>query len=317
MAAGVAAGFFICRGLPPSKSLVNAAWSRDLVQVDRNLEWYDQGDLARGDYWASLLVAVTQEDDDPGILKRLLREEPGIEVVDWALVAAGLEEGRRRLAAGFFPPESKEKREAESYIRVMEDISSILHDYRSGLAGRSTVWQSAPGYGAERMKTQVEHLYGAFYRAIWKQGDQEHLVCLRYPGAELFGTPYDVSVFDRAMRLVRWGEITAQQDGIPYGLVEVRGAAKQAIPDGRSAWRLAVITYYPDSGIDPSKRFLRDDTGDTETDEGNNIDTVVVGWEDEPVDADSRYLFGLLPTSRVRWAEPCVSPLLRRHGASE
>jgi Ankyrin repeats (3 copies) len=246
------------------------------------------------------------------VVKRLLREEPGIDAVDWALVAASFE------IADFQVPGITVtivgKLNGAPHIEAVKSVVPLLHDYRSGLAGRSTLWHGAVGVGADRMTGRSP---SEVYRALWKQGDRQYLVCLQYPGMDLFGRPYGVLVFDRDMRVVRRGEIIGYDPSVPYGLVEIRDAPNVSSPDGVSGWRLAVIAYDFDKGVTANKILMRDATTDTVS-EGDGILTVLVEWEGEQ-DPDARYLFELspFPASRIRWAEPGVSPLFGQRGARE
>jgi hypothetical protein len=78
------------------------------------------------------------------------------------------------------------------------------------------------------------------YCTLWKQDGESVLVCLRYPGLELFGTPYDVAILNTNMQITRQGEITAYQDDTPYCIAEVTTDDKE-LPEGlRGKWLLSV-----------------------------------------------------------------------------
>ncbi len=97
------------------------------------------------------------------------------------------------------------------------------------------------GNGLERMLVTDPPDSRAPYQAVWRRSDSEDaVVCMRYPGLELCGTPYDITVSDADGTVVRRGQITAGQDATPYCLVEVR-AQNHRLPQGlRGEWLLAV-----------------------------------------------------------------------------
>jgi hypothetical protein len=80
------------------------------------------------------------------------------------------------------------------------------------------------------------------YRSVWVRNDRpDELVCLQYPGQELFGTPYRVLIYDRNLKLVRSGELTAQQDGEPLAIVELKAEGKGIPATRRGKWQLAIV----------------------------------------------------------------------------
>src|SRR5258707_13198486 len=78
------------------------------------------------------------------------------------------------------------------------------------------------------------------YRTIWKRDDGDLLACLRFPGAELFGTPYDVAILSTNLKILRHGEITAYQYDTPYCIAEVMTNDKELPERLRNKWLLAV-----------------------------------------------------------------------------
>lgn len=153
-----------------------------------------------------------------------------------------------------------------------------------------------PGYGY------------AVYLGVW-QGPEPHLVVLKYPGGELFGTPYDVAVLDQHMALVRCGSITTQQDDVPYGLVEIRATGEKVAPSLRDRWLLGVATWNPDTPFEEDAPTVLSTQGTENQARANRPYVVPVEWwgdaEVEKDYSDFRSLFLHQPTE-VRWAESLV-----------
>lgn len=104
----------------------------------------------------------------------------------------------------------------------------------------TNVWKAAEGVLPGRMITQEGSRRIPLYRTIWNHSDGDILVCLRYPGVECFGTPYDIVLVNTSMQIIRRGEITAGQDDTPYCIAEVM-ADDERLPAGlRNKWLLAV-----------------------------------------------------------------------------
>lgn len=134
-------------------------------------------------------------------------------------------------------------------IQVATLFLALLLSYSSALAQRFSgknavlsvkVWQTAEGILSGRMLSSAENADFPLYRTVWKRADADFLVCLRYPGAEGFGTPYDVAIVNTNMQIIRHGEITASQNDTPYCIAEVM-ANDEALPEElRNKWLLAV-----------------------------------------------------------------------------
>lgn len=102
------------------------------------------------------------------------------------------------------------------------------------------VWREAQGVSPKRMVSSESDNEWTLYRTIWKKADDDYLVCLRYPGCELGGTPYDVAVFNADMTIIRRGHVCARQDDTPYCIAEVM-TGDEILPEQlRNKWLLAV-----------------------------------------------------------------------------
>lgn len=109
-----------------------------------------------------------------------------------------------------------------------------------GSFATTDIWRDADGYDISRMVING----GSYplYRTLWVTSDgEELLLCLQYPGGELFGTRYNVFIYDNKMRMLRHGELVAQQDDEPLAIVEVRPTS-EGLPESRNGkWQLAVV----------------------------------------------------------------------------
>lgn len=104
----------------------------------------------------------------------------------------------------------------------------------------TNVWRAAEGLLPNRMLAADVRGFYPLYRTLWKRNEGDFLVCLRYPGMEFSGTPYDIAVLSTNMEIVRHGEVTANDTDTPYCLAEVM-TDDTRLPDRlRKSWLLAV-----------------------------------------------------------------------------
>jgi len=104
----------------------------------------------------------------------------------------------------------------------------------------TNVWRAAEGLLPDRMHAADVRGFYPLYRTLWKRNEGDLLVCLRYPGMEFSGRPYDIAVLSTNMGIVRHGEVTASDGDTPYCLAEVM-TDDTKLPDRlRRRWLLAV-----------------------------------------------------------------------------
>jgi len=101
-------------------------------------------------------------------------------------------------------------------------------------------WRAAAGLHKDRMIATNAQTAFTLYRTLWQRTNEQVLVCLQYPGLELFGTPYNVTVYDSKLQIIRRGDITAYQDDTPYCLAEVKSDDGNLPPELRGQWLFAV-----------------------------------------------------------------------------
>lgn len=101
-------------------------------------------------------------------------------------------------------------------------------------------WRTAAGFHKDRMVATNAETAFTLYRTVWQRTNEQMLVCLQYPGIEMFGTPYDVTVYDSKLKVVRKGEITAYQNDTPYCLAEVKTDGANLPDKMRGQWLFAV-----------------------------------------------------------------------------
>lgn len=121
------------------------------------------------------------------------------------------------------------------------------------------LWGEAKGILPSRMASDAG-AYFTIYRTVWKHPDGDRLVCLHYPGLELFGTPYDLAIFDRDFKVLYQTQTGAPQNDTPYCIALVRLGRPGDLP--RNKWAFAFATWgnhYQDiqSG-ETTLGFLRD-----------------------------------------------------------
>jgi hypothetical protein len=175
---------------------------------------------------------------------------------------------------------------------LLSHLSAIAQRFSAKNATLGTdVWRTAEGILPGRMLAPAAKGDFPLYRTVWKREQGNFLVCLRYPGLELFGTPYDVAILSTNMQIVRHGEITAYQDDTPYCIAEVMSDDKE-LPDGlRGRWLLAVGFW--ENHFQERQRIMRAN-GAT-----NSADSFKVALETLP----SGFYFEL-----VRWNDDPVQP---------
>ena len=90
-----------------------------------------------------------------------------------------------------------------------------------------------------------------FYQAVWESVGGKRLTLVIPAAAELAGTPYDVFVLDRSLRLKRRGTVVAGQGDKPYGMFEIKSASA-SLPEGyRGEWSLAIAFWPRGREFDP------------------------------------------------------------------
>lgn len=143
---------------------------------------------------------------------------------------------------------------------------------------RSELWQSARGYDLDRMIINGGSY--SLYRTVWQSEGEQYLVCLQYPGVELFGTPYNVFLYDRDLVMLRHGTITAQQDYEPLAIVEVRPDNDELPPTRNEIWQLAVVFSHRSHQWDSTKPIQI--TGfDAPDDAANYVMCELIDWADD------------------------------------
>ncbi len=176
---------------------------------------------------------------------------------------------------------------------------------RLGLRSTDGVWQAARGDAPSRM-SRASSGYGPTYRTVWRHADGDRLVCLQYPGLELFGTPYNVYIFDREFNLIREGEITAQQNDTPYCIALIRTPDEQLPEPLRNRWLLAVGLWNNHFQDGASAMFaLRDGAPTAFDDEEYGFYFELPHWKDAKVKPEpgSGNLYRV-EQLEVRWVEP-------------
>jgi hypothetical protein len=148
------------------------------------------------------------------------------------------------------------------------------------------VWGAAPAWRVDpdRMLRDSRD-EGVYYQSVWKAGDDELLVIVREQESELTGTPYDVFVLDRSLRLLRRGTIVASQDDFPYSLVEIKTASESVPAAYRGRWILAVALWSDELDYDPSLPVheINFSVGTQGAErEPNFVYVEPVKWDDEP-----------------------------------
>ncbi len=209
----------------------------ELAIVERLL---DKGaDPLRKDKWGGTPLSWAVDAERLEVVRRLLKEGYDLNALDLALLQSALAEGRTHKVLTA-EPDPEGRKQALDSLKRREKMNQLLRGRRSELPGVSSLWRGAARVGIDRMK-KIHEPHPVF-AAIWRKGDDRFLACLQYPGVELFGTPYEVAILDRSMKLVRWGIATADQDYIPFALVEIRPTNDP----GRGEWELAVAMCHPD-----------------------------------------------------------------------
>ena len=67
------------------------------------------------------------------------------------------------------------------------------------------------------LSPETRPLYASRYRV----SGTNYVVLLQYPSIELFGTPYNIFVFERGRQLVAASEVTVSQDFFPWEVLEL------------------------------------------------------------------------------------------------
>ena len=180
------------------------------------------------------------------------------------------------------------------------------------------VWQTAEGILPWRMLSPTGKAQFPLYRTVWKRADADFLVCLRYPGMEMFGTPYDVAIVNTNMQIIRHGEITAYQNDTPYCVAEVMANDEQLPEELRNKWLFAVGFW--ERHFQQRMRLVREGGA---TNPPANVNAILamlpsefyfelVRWDDDPV--KPKYGAGNLldiPKLKIRWIERGSSILSR------
>jgi len=288
------------------KTPLHGAYSPEMVEVLLDAGAYPQAKDRLGN---SPLVTVAGAGSIAAV-GRLLGKGPDVDSLDRALVMAALREFDARKALGAFDGGAGGVMKEETLRqRLMEAraVGECLRARRSLEAGASSLWEHHEDRGPLRMQSPLRTPEGDYvvYLGVW-QGPEPHLVALKYPGGELGGTPYDVVILNRQMELVRCGTVTAPQDNVPYGLVEVRANDERVAAPLRNRWLLGVATWNPDTPFywDAPTVLSTQQTGKQER--TNRPDVVpVVWWGEAGVEKHLLDFCSIImrQPAEVRWAE--------------
>lgn len=180
------------------------------------------------------------------------------------------------------------------------------------IASKERLWESAQGLWPDRM-ARGDAWGHTVYRTVWKHPDGDRLVCLQYPGGELFGTPYDVSVLDRDWNVLRTGDFTVGQDDTPFCIALARSSSKD-VPEGqRNRWLLVGGFWSDGYGghyvYDTALSRLKKGEGPmafTDSPYGFYFDAPT--WDDEEKQDSARGVFDY-GSFELRWIEPGVNLL--------
>jgi len=191
----------------------------------------------------------------------------------------------------------------EAALGGYDSVVSLLLSKRPGGARALSFWRPAEGTGADRMWSPRIRSHGyELYRALWKTDNGDRLVCFRYPGCELGGTPYSVWVFDREMKLLRTGDTTVGQDYFPYALVEVYSESVNQHETLRGKWALAVVSVWSGTVLDPARPMRLVGFDAPRYEHANDVSAKLIDWSDN-VDIHKLYVSDLEDV-KFRWAEP-------------
>lgn len=263
------------------------------------------------DRWGNTPLVGAAASGDVAAVARLLSAGADAESLDRALLAAGLAEFRARdeVRSAACGAAAAERASADARLAACRAVVEPLHAARQTVAATSSVFRRPGAAGPFRMVSplRVGQAYPLF-SAVWKHEDGERLVCLQYAGGELFGTTYEVAVFDSSLRLTRCGLLTVPQDDQPFALIEVRTAGGSVPPAQRGQWLLGVVTWNPACGFDerwPCALVNREVSGEAKV---NGLDATLVEWWDDESPAVRR-IDAIKEPVEVRWGEPGPSLL--------
>lgn len=142
------------------------------------------------------------------------------------------------------------------------------------------LWEAAEGVLPQRMAGTNDVGRYTVYRSVWKHPDGDRLVCLQYPGAELFGTPYDITVFDRDLNVIKQGQITASQDATPYCIALAKSSTMQMLEGVEERWRLVVGFWSGGSPYEDALTRLQESEGPMDfADEPHGFHFALPTWD--------------------------------------
>jgi len=192
------------------------------------------------------------------------------------------------------------------------EVVAFLRSKREKPETPYAFWRAAAGAGPDRMRYRKRaEATTLIYRTLWQRPEGECLICMHDTGGGIFGTTFEVLVFDRKMNVLKQGAVMMDSECFPYALVEIKADGEVLPEKARGKWLLATAHLsWPEEGggceraLDMTRPRVLVPWYHTPDDKANYISVALVAWRDDGFE----YKYGTGNTSalkeyRFRWAE--------------